>query len=227
MTKFSEISTSLEVTLKNSDLQSVTIDLAETLSDTLLKEGLLKEIPIIGTLFGVGKVAANIKDYLFLKKLLSFLSELKDIPIETRAKLITKIDSSKKYRTKIGEKLLYIVEKCDDYEKSQVIGILFKAFIVEKINYETFLRITMIVNNIMSSDLNYFVANSFEKLDIEEAGIYLNSGLFELAPITVKVEEINEMYVGFNPKKKFQVEGDKMSAVITTSGRLIREILNK
>ena len=36
-------------------------------------------------------------------------------------KVISEIDNSKKYRIKLGEKLLYIIDKCDDHEKSEII----------------------------------------------------------------------------------------------------------
>jgi hypothetical protein len=47
MTELNEISNSLESTLKDTDLQSVTIDLAETFTDSFLHDGILKEIPIV------------------------------------------------------------------------------------------------------------------------------------------------------------------------------------
>ena len=46
MNEIKRISNSLEETLKDSDLQSVTIDLAETFTDTMIFDGILKDIPV-------------------------------------------------------------------------------------------------------------------------------------------------------------------------------------
>lgn len=103
MNEIKKLSNSLEQTLKDSDLQSVTIDLAETFSDTLLNDGLLKDIPIIGTIVGLTKTAISLNDRLLIKKLIYFISELNDIDQPRREKLISEIDKSETQKIKVGE----------------------------------------------------------------------------------------------------------------------------
>ncbi len=67
MSELKNISKSLDQTLKNSDLQNVTIDLAEVCADSLMQDGIIKDVPIIGTIIGMIKSAIQIKDHLFLK----------------------------------------------------------------------------------------------------------------------------------------------------------------
>jgi len=75
----------------------------------------------------VGKASIGIKEIMFLKKIIYFISELKNISITKRYEMIDKIDTSGEFKTRVGEKLLYIIDKCEDHEKSQLIAILFSA----------------------------------------------------------------------------------------------------
>src|SRR5690554_6287856 len=107
MNEIKKLSNSLEQTLKDTDLQSVTIDLAESFSDTLLNDGLLKDIPIIGTIVGLTKTAISLNDRLLIKKLIYFISELNDIDQTRREKLISEIDNQKLKKSKL-EKSYFI-----------------------------------------------------------------------------------------------------------------------
>jgi len=163
MSELNTLSNSLERTLKDSNLQNVTISLAEIFADSLMEDGIAKDVPIIGTVIGIGKTAIGIKESLFLKKIIYFISELRNISTEKRNAMIEKIDNSGKFSTKVGEKLLYIIDKCDDHEKTQIIARLFSAFLLEKINYDEFLRASHIIDQVMIDDLKWFVENGWEK----------------------------------------------------------------
>ncbi len=89
MTRLSELSTALSDTLVDSNLQGVTVELAEALSDTLLEDGLAKDIPIIGTVYSLSKFGMSVRDRLFIKKLISFISEVANVPATDRAEMIS------------------------------------------------------------------------------------------------------------------------------------------
>ena len=165
MSELNTLSDSLEHTLKDSDLQNVTISLAEVFADSLMAEGIAKDIPIIDTVIGLGKTAIGIKESLFLKKIIYFISELRNISATKRHEMIDKIDKSGKFRTKVGEKLLYIIDRCDDHEKSQVIARLFSAFLIDTICYAEFLRASHIVDSVMNDDLKWFIESGWEDED--------------------------------------------------------------
>jgi hypothetical protein len=57
---------------------------------------LLKEIPIIGSIYKLSKAALSIRDRLFTKKLLIFISQLKDIPSQERQEIINKTETDPK-----------------------------------------------------------------------------------------------------------------------------------
>ncbi len=55
MSELNNIANSLEETLKDSNLQGISVDLAEAFVDSIFEDGIAKDIPIIGTILGLGK----------------------------------------------------------------------------------------------------------------------------------------------------------------------------
>ena len=224
------IQSSFETTLKDSSLENLAIDLSELTIDNLTNEGILKEVPIIGTLVNLARFGANIKDRLFLKKIVYFLDKLKDIPIDQRKKMIEEIDGSEKFRLKVGEKLLYIIDSCNDYENSEIAAVLFKAFIEGKITYDAFLESSNIIMKITSQDFQWFLKNGQKYMYVEDIGGLLSSGLFDLnyEPIDIRVEEETDHKVlleGGN-KYKTDVDGGNMRVSTSRAGEIILEVFS-
>lgn len=214
MTELKELAKSLDKTLKDTDLQNVTVDLSEVLIDSLIDDGITKEIPIIGTIVGLGKATLGIRDSLFLKKIIYFISEFKKIPTSTRHQMIDKIDSSQKYKIRVGEKLLYIIEKCEDHEKSTIIARLFVGFIKGLLTYDEFLRSASIVEKIIPEDLIRFVEDDFEWERLIEVGEYLNTGLVEV-----------ELYFEDEGDQKLPKSRGELAVRISRIGSKIKEVL--
>ncbi|MCX9546737.1 hypothetical protein, partial [Vibrio cholerae] len=110
-----KLSKSLEDSLKKDDLSNLAIDLGEVGIDAILEGGLLRDIPILSTIVSSINVIGSVRDALFTKKLISFLSELSDVSVEQRRSMIESIDNSNDYKIKVGEKLIYIIEKAEDH----------------------------------------------------------------------------------------------------------------
>jgi hypothetical protein len=238
MSELKKLSNSLEHTLKDSDLHNVTMSLSEMVVDKLMETGIAKDIPIIGTVIGIGKATIGIKESLFLKKIVYFITELKNVSSEKRHVMIDQIDNSGNYRTKVGEKLLYIIDKCDDHEKSQIVARLFSAFLSEKISYNEFLRASHIVNQVIHEDLKWFVEGGWKKereenryrydyadqdgfFRIEEVGSIATTGLVEIVSPEVMVRDQDD----WKADDKYIVEGSELTVCITDIGKKIREIL--
>lgn len=196
----------------------------------MLKDGLLKEIPIVNTIVELSKFSANIQDRLFLKKVLTFLNKLKDISADRRKEMIEKIDTSKEYRIKVGEKLLYIVDSCDDHEISELIGVLFKAYIEETIDYADFLKASSVLSKLNISDFKWFTRErERHNFDLNDVGDLISSGLFELYYEQLDVRVIDEddyKMLRENPSAKYkaEVEGGGISVFLSRAGEVILEV---
>ncbi|MDG3581008.1 hypothetical protein [Galbibacter pacificus] len=225
-----KIDKSLTKTVKTSDLQNVSTDLTEVILDSMLDDGILKDIPILGSIVGMGKTASTIKDALFLKKIIYFLTELKDIPIEQREKMIDSIDNSEKQKIKIGEKLIFILDKCDDYLDAKYIGQFFRGFLESQITYEEFLQGARIIQNIYNGDLEYFLGRDLSKIEIEasteeapddDTFPLINSGICGFGYNPTRVEDQRDYEIS----DKYIVKGGEVVIWITSIGKKLKDIL--
>ena len=73
----SEKSPKFEASIKESILSEQAVSLASEYSeialDSILQDGILKDIPVINTIIGISKASIAIRDRLLIKKLFNFL----------------------------------------------------------------------------------------------------------------------------------------------------------
>ncbi len=140
-------------TLKDADALSLIGDIGEVAIDNFLEDGPLKDIPILGTILKLYQAGIGINGYLFTKKLLSFLSNVKNIPEEERNSFFERINKDPQFKKKIGDHLLLIIERMDDIQKPLLLTRAFYAYIKQDINYETFQRLTTTIDRVFLPDL--------------------------------------------------------------------------
>lgn len=163
--------------IKTQNFTDLISDVNEVILDSFLEDGLVKDIPIFGLFFKGKNLVSTIQDKLFYKKIFTFLKELENTSSEDRKRETEKIDKNPDYKTKVGEKLLFIINENDDCEKSKYIGILFKEFINQNLTYDDFIRLSNCVNRTNIIDLNNFINASITNLLKEEYESYINTGL--------------------------------------------------
>lgn len=197
MCNIKQCSDALTTSLIDSDLSGIPADLLETSIDQYLDEGVLQDIPIVKTFMGLIKTGRNIKDKLFLKKIITFLQNLQDVDVKKRQEMIEEIDGSSQYQLKVGEKLLYILDHCEDYEKASYIAKLFKCFINEQIDYFHFNILVDLINNMPTVILRHFLAVDIDRpqeINREIAQLYIRYGLMHTAMHIIDLggSEVNE-----------------------------------
>lgn len=105
------------------EIMSLMADFGEFTLDSFIQDGIIKELPIIGSAFSVVKISVSICDRIFVEKIKSFIEN---------------IDSNHKWRekfsddeecNKISKQLLYIVDSCDDDNKLKLIGMAFNYLV--------------------------------------------------------------------------------------------------
>lgn len=209
-------------TIKNTDLTDISKDLVEASIDSLLADGILKEVPIVKSIIGIVKVSSNISEYLFLKKIISFLNEIKEIDPKKRKEEIDKIDSSEKYRIKVGEKLLYILDRSDDHEKAEYIAKLFVALLERQISYDDFIRGSNAINTLSIPDFKLFLSYDKNKdtIYLEDASLFVAVGFMFFYSEDVNVED-NDDYESYN---KYKVRGGGLDSEFSSLGNKIKSI---
>ncbi|MDD7985839.1 hypothetical protein PQO01_12865 [Lentisphaera marina] len=203
--------------LTNSELINVTSDFGEILLDKNLSDGVLKDIPILGTFIKTYNIGTSIKDHLFIKKMCSFLNEFSNISINERYKEISQINHSEKYKISVGEKILYILDRCEDHEKAELTGYLFLKFLQEHINYEQFLKMVSVIERLSINELHEFI-----KKDIEDFE-YSSLGITESYVEEVTVEDQDD----WKASTKYVVNGGEMKSTLTDLGTKSHSILKE
>lgn len=143
--------------LNISDLSNVLQDFIENLIDGDLKDGILKDIPIINSLVALSKTAISIRDQFLIQKLKSFLDGIKDITSDERNKFLRDTDNDPKYGQRVGEHLILLLDRLDDLSKPQMITKLFRAYLRDDITYRDFVRFSSIVERAFINDLSGFI----------------------------------------------------------------------
>lgn len=174
-----KLSDSLTKTISSSELGKVGEDITEVAIDSILQEGILKEIPIIGTLTGLWKTGVAVKDYLFLTKLLAFLNESSKLSTEKRAKLVEELEEEP-FQSEAGEKLIAIIDQLETTSKAKLLGKALCLFGNDEITKEEFWRVSFVISKLPFNDI--LAIKKWAELDLMEvnnirAQLYLSVGV--------------------------------------------------
>ena len=138
------------------EITSLMTDVGEFTLDSFMQDGVIKELPIVGSVFSMIKIGVDIRDRIFVEKLKCFIEN-----VDNNQKWREKFSDDEECN-KISKQLLYIVDSCDDDNKLKLIGMAF--------NY--------LVNGEISKDEYFYTVNIISKsfypflkmlLDIDES----------------------------------------------------------
>jgi hypothetical protein len=180
-----EIGPSLEETLADTQLPSLLVEYTEVALDTLLVDGVVKDIPIIGTLRGLWKSGVIVRDYLFVRKLLRFLGPLSEVPHEERVKMIERLHEDESYFHRVGDEILLLLDRLDSIKKAQYVGRAFRAYCKGYIDNDMLQRINYAVDKVLLGDLPklaQFAATGHADDAVLQG--FVNAGLAHIPPGT-------------------------------------------
>lgn len=149
-------------TVIRSDLKDALIELSEVALDQTLTEGLLRDIPIIGTMAKLWSVAGTVRDQLFVKKLYIFYAALDKIPSAVREKQIATLSSNSKERQRVGEHLLLLLERLNHMKKPELLAYAFQSLLEGKIDRQQFDRLAYAIESLVIGDIDVFTESYAE-----------------------------------------------------------------
>ena len=171
---------------------------------------------------GIIKTTQNISNYLFLKKIIAFLNGINNISPIKRMKMINEIDNSIKYRKKVGENLLFILDHCENDIKAEYIANLFKAFLDKVVTYDEFLKGSAVINRLTTADFDRFIQQDQLFTDDSE---FIGAGLIFLSIEPIKVN--NEIEGDWDDPQTFSTTGGEIEPEFTPIGKLLRKVFVK
>jgi len=135
---------------------------AEIGLDSVMEEGVLKDIPILNTAIALYKIGSSFKDRHNLKKLLAFLNELNKgiVDEQKRKKYQEKFQSNEKFRNQELEFILILIDRYINPDKSKLLAKLYLEYLDEKIVWEEFAMYAEVIDRFLPLDCETLVSDS-------------------------------------------------------------------
>ena len=189
--------TSLTTSIRNSKSAADLLDkIGETAIDSLLDNGVLKDIPIIGTAISLFKAGNEISAHIFAKKIATFLSEVEKLSTDERAKFLNGQPSAKDEEN-LGETLLLILDKIDSFNLARMLGKAFRLLVsgdISKGEYDLYIQIIKQLNPYLIEQIKKFYGNEpFFSIDLPAAVALSNHGIVKIAVLGTLNETTQEI----------------------------------
>ena len=144
--------------LKDRPVVEATLESGEVVADILMRGDALAEIPLIGTAIRICKAADTIRDRAFAIKLSRFVLNLESITEEQKRKLKDKMRAGMDDAQRVGETLLFVLERVTDLDKPLLLSQIFLAYIDGVVSSESLRRLCQAVDMAFPDDLKQLLA---------------------------------------------------------------------
>ncbi len=187
----------------SSELIDIASDLSETVLDQFINDPLIKDIPIVGTAVNLAKIGKTISDRLFLSKVKKFLLSI-SVTSKEKEEFINQLESDAKLKAKTQEAVLFLINRADSFDKIEILGHLFQAFIRSQIDINKFRKLSFAVDLAFVDDLALFInANENESKCYESlvrtglTSISRTSYLFsdDFAQSSIDITELGKLFL--------------------------------
>ena len=138
------------------ELITLSSNLGEVAIDSILTDGIFKDIPIISSIISLAKLGKTASDSLLLIRLIKFINSL-DLKSELEVKKFKEKYFKNEDYPKIGSKILLILEKADEELKIKWLAKSLLLFLDNVITLNEFLRISSIINSLFPIDVEKIV----------------------------------------------------------------------
>lgn len=193
---------SLLETIGKSAGYEILSDVGELAIDEALKTGVLKEIPVIKTLTSLVNGVVSVKEYIFAKKVLRFLTRVRSVPNHELDDFLAKLEQEPDQKRRLGETLFLILDRLDNMDKSEYVARSFKALVRGQITFDMFLRFLTSIDRAFIPDLLILHNNQDPKTFSSSTNLSLaNSGLLQSHSVwggdIFGITEVGNLFVKF------------------------------
>lgn len=132
----------------------ITTDVAEVVFDSIVDQGLLADLPVVGWAVKVARASDTISDKILLKKLEAFLNNFEGVSEAEKQTMRSRLESEEE-RERVGEKLVFVIESADELAKAKLLGKCFRVYLEEKITRDELLLFWHAVDQCYLDDLSF------------------------------------------------------------------------
>jgi hypothetical protein len=142
--------------MKN-ELIELATDLGEVALDTQIAEGIVQEIPILGSFVKLARAAASVPDKIFARKVDRFLTAFEPCTDEQVQGFRERLEANPGESQKAGEAALHSINAADDDEKAKIVGILFRHYLSAAVALDELRQMLSAINRAFVEDLRDLV----------------------------------------------------------------------
>lgn len=137
------------------NIEDIGEDYVEIGIDSIMTNEILKEIPIVKTIFSGSKIVSTVYERNMIKNLYIFIKELNagNIDENKKKKYQDKINSNSQIAEKELGRILILLNQYVDNEKAVILAKLFKSYINEILSWNEFCEYSEIVNRMFIQDI--------------------------------------------------------------------------
>lgn len=163
-----ELVPALRQSIFNDSLADGVASIAEVGIDSILSEGLLKDLPIFSLILGASRTIKNIQERNLLKNTAIFLNEINSQEIDQLKlqKYKEKLNDKKTAERELGRVLILLNQYVDNL-KSRMLGRLFQKYVDQTYSWEKFCELSDILGRLFLADISYlFEIENTEKTQL-------------------------------------------------------------
>lgn len=122
--------------------------------DSLLDDGIWKDIPFISTAVSIYHIGHSIRERHHLKKLAVFLNEIHASAYNENArnKYRSQFCSNEKYRNEELEYVTILIDRYTELKKPQLLARVYLAYLGQDIDWTTFVKFAEIIDRLLPED---------------------------------------------------------------------------
>ncbi len=147
------LSDSLAITISQEGA-SILSDCAEIALDSILEDGLLKDVSFVSTAISLYHIGKSIHEREHIRKLASFLDEIRQHTLDeaTREEYLRKLRENPKKRDKELEYALVIIDRYIGYDKPRMLAKMYLAYLREEIDWDEFAVFSEVIDRLLPND---------------------------------------------------------------------------
>lgn len=166
----------LSLALRNSiseEVHNALTDIAEVSLDSILDDGLLKDISVISTTLSLYKIGKGVKELHYVKKLAQFVYSLNNgaVDEDSRAYYKKKLEGSNKKRNQELEYIMILLDRYINFDKPNMLAKLYLAYLREDILWQEFAMYAEAIDRFLPGDCSMLCSDADKFISRRNIGI--------------------------------------------------------
>lgn len=155
------------------EASSTLTDIAEVGLDSILDDGLFKDIPLISTALSLYRIGRSVKERHYVKKLAQFISSLNNrvVDEDSRDYYKKKLEGGNKQRNHELEYIMILIDRYISYDKPDMLAKLYLAYLREDILWQEFAMYAEAIDRFLPGDCSLLCSDADKFISRRNLGV--------------------------------------------------------